>query len=56
MYQAILTSIPIGCLATAIITVNNLRDRETDVLVGKNTMAVRFGAWFTRLEYTILVS
>ena len=55
MYQALLISIPIGWLATAIITVNNLRDRETDVLVGKNTMAVRFGAAFTRLEYTILV-
>ena len=55
MYQTLFTSIPIGCLATAIITVNNLRDRETDVIVGKNTMAVRFGAWFTRLEYTILV-
>ena len=35
-----------GLLATAILVVNNLRDRETDVLTGKRTLAVRFGAAF----------
>ncbi|KAH8060603.1 hypothetical protein JL722_4714 [Aureococcus anophagefferens] len=33
----------VGCLATAIIVVNNLRDRHTDVRAGKRTLAVRFG-------------
>lgn len=55
MYKSFITALPIGFLATAIITVNNLRDRKTDILVGKNTMAVRFGEWFTRIEYIILV-
>jgi len=37
------TAVPIGCLATALIAVNNLRDRPTDVASGKRTLAVRFG-------------
>ena len=41
-----------GLLAAAIMGVNNLRDRHTDVVAGKRTLAVRFGerparaAWF----------
>ncbi len=45
----------IGMLATAILVVNNARDRETDVLAGKHTLAVRFGDGFARAEYTGLV-
>jgi len=41
---------PVGFLATAIIVVNNLRDRKTDVKANKRTMAVRFGATFARTE------
>jgi 1,4-dihydroxy-2-naphthoate octaprenyltransferase len=32
-----------GCLACAILAINNLRDREQDELVGKRTLAVRLG-------------
>ena len=46
---------PTGLLATAIIVVNNLRDRKTDVKANKRTLAVRFGASFARWEYTLLV-
>ena len=49
-------SIPIGFLATAIIVVNNLRDRHTDIHAGKRTMAVRFGGNFVRAEYFLLVT
>ena len=42
-----------GLLSTAILVVNNLRDRETDAVVGKNTLAVRFGETFARMEYTL---
>ena len=42
-----------GLLSTAILVVNNLRDRETDAVVGKNTLAVRFGETFARVEYTL---
>ena len=45
----------VGALATAILVVNNLRDRETDVRVGKNTLAVKLGARATRAQYVILV-
>src|SRR2546430_1401697 len=34
-------SIPVGCLVTAILIVNNLRDIDTDRRVGKMTLAVR---------------
>mmetsp|Transcript_22254 Transcript_22254/g.66803 ORF Transcript_22254/g.66803 Transcript_22254/m.66803 type:complete len:325 (-) Transcript_22254:23-997(-) len=45
----------LGCLATAIIVVNNLRDRATDVKAGKRTLAVRFGGRFARGEYALLL-
>ena len=40
-----------GLLATAILVVNNLRDRITDERAGKRTLAVRFGDRFARAEY-----
>ena len=40
-----------GLLATAILVVNNLRDRVTDERAGKRTLAVRFGDRFARAEY-----
>lgn len=45
----------VGALATAILVVNNLRDRVGDARVGKRTLAVRLGARFARVEYTALV-
>ena len=44
-----------GLLSTGILTVNNLRDRHTDVGANKRTLAVRFGATFARVEYTVVV-
>jgi len=44
----------VGVLATAILVVNNLRDRVGDALVNKRTLAVRFGATATRLQYSAL--
>ncbi len=40
-----------GLMSTAILIVNNLRDRVEDQKVGKNTLAVLFGARFARIEY-----
>ena len=48
-------SAAVGALATAILVVNNLRDRHGDARNQKNTLAVRFGASFARWEYTVLV-
>jgi 1,4-dihydroxy-2-naphthoate octaprenyltransferase len=49
-------TIPTGCLVTAILVVNNLRDIDTDRQVGKMTLAVRVGRQGTRLEFTLLVA
>lgn len=48
-------SVGVGLLATAILVVNNLRDRFTDAKAGKRTLVVRFGATFARGEYVGLV-
>ncbi len=48
-------SVSIGCLATAILVVNNIRDIETDRRAGKRTVAVRIGRDATRRLYLALV-
>ncbi len=48
--------VAVGALATAILVVNNLRDRAGDARVGKRTLAVRFGPRFARLEYAALLA
>ncbi len=45
----------VGCLAAALLVVNNLRDRVQDAAVGKGTLAVRFGARFARRQYVVLL-
>lgn len=52
---SLLSSIPMGCLITAILVVNNLRDIETDREAGKRTLAVRLGRGGARAEYTALL-
>ncbi|HLL25391.1 MAG TPA: 1,4-dihydroxy-2-naphthoate polyprenyltransferase, partial [Kofleriaceae bacterium] len=49
-----LAALPVGAMATAILVVNNLRDRTTDVRVGKRTLAVRFGRRAVLIEYVTL--
>jgi 1,4-dihydroxy-2-naphthoate octaprenyltransferase len=53
---AVAASVPVGCLAAAILVVNNLRDIATDRLAGKRTLAVRLGPAKTRTEYTALLA
>lgn len=52
---ALLASLPVAMLVTAIIVVNNLRDAPTDRKAGKRTLAVIFGERFARIEYALLV-
>lgn len=47
----LLGSFTIGLFATAVLVVNNLRDRLTDIKANKNTLVVRFGEAFGRGEY-----
>jgi 1,4-dihydroxy-2-naphthoate octaprenyltransferase len=51
----VVATIPVGCLVTAILIVNNLRDIDTDRRVGKRTLAVRMGPRNTRFEYVACV-
>jgi 1,4-dihydroxy-2-naphthoate polyprenyltransferase len=48
-------SVTVGCLATAILVVNNLRDIETDRRAGKLTLAVRIGRENARRLYVGLL-
>ncbi|HEX7629861.1 MAG TPA: 1,4-dihydroxy-2-naphthoate polyprenyltransferase [Candidatus Methylomirabilis sp.] len=50
---AVLASVPVGLLATAVLVVNNLRDLDTDRAAGKRTLAVRLGPGMTRAQYGI---
>ncbi len=52
-WPVILAGLSPGLIATALLTVNNLRDINTDRRAGKRTLAVRFGVFFTRMEYLI---
>ena len=49
-------SIPMGALSCAILSINNLRDRPKDALVGKLTVAVRIGDRNARLMYVALLA
>ena len=49
--KSFFVAVPIGCIACAILAVNNLRDREKDALVGKRTLAVRIGDRSSRNFY-----
>jgi 1,4-dihydroxy-2-naphthoate octaprenyltransferase len=48
---ALLASLPVGLLATALLVVNNLRDIDTDASSGKRTLAVMLGERLTRSFY-----
>ncbi len=44
-----------GLLSVAILTVNNLRDIKSDTAAGKKTLAVRWGASFSKIQYTLTI-
>lgn len=46
-------SVPVGALATAILAVNNLRDRYTDARANKRTLAVILGRAGVEIEYGV---
>lgn len=54
--EVIIAGLPFGMISTAILIVNNLRDIETDKKSGKNTLAVRFGRTFARVEYAVMIA
>ncbi|WP_122090074.1 1,4-dihydroxy-2-naphthoate polyprenyltransferase [Halalkalicoccus subterraneus] len=52
--EAVVASLPVAALATAVLVVNNVRDLETDRETGKRTLAVLLGYRFSRAEYAAL--
>ena len=53
---ALLASIPVGLLVSAIMVVNNTRDIETDARTGKRTLETRIGPIRSRYLYTGLLA
>jgi 1,4-dihydroxy-2-naphthoate polyprenyltransferase len=49
-------SVAVGCLSTAILVVNNVRDIDTDRRAGKRTLAVRLGRDGTRRLYLTFIA
>ena len=54
--EAILAGVGAGALATTILVVNNIRDRESDRAAGKRTLAVIVGYRYSRVEYVGLLT
>ncbi|MFM8205178.1 MAG: 1,4-dihydroxy-2-naphthoate polyprenyltransferase [Actinomycetales bacterium] len=54
-FDVILAAIAMGCLASAILVVNNLRDLAKDASANKNTLAVKLGDAKTRTLYKALL-
>jgi len=52
---AFLIGAAMGCLATAILVLNNLRDIDTDAAAGKRTLATRIGRERTRILLVALI-
>jgi 1,4-dihydroxy-2-naphthoate octaprenyltransferase len=50
LIDAFVLGIEVGLLSTSLIAINNYRDSEEDRKVGKNTLAVRWGAGFSKVE------
>jgi 1,4-dihydroxy-2-naphthoate octaprenyltransferase len=52
-FNALLLGCIPGSYSVVLIALNNLRDRESDILVNKKTLAVRFGVAFARAEIAL---
>jgi 1,4-dihydroxy-2-naphthoate octaprenyltransferase len=50
-----LPAVGLGCLSTAVLNLNNLRDRDGDAKVGKRTQVVRMGQAGGLLYHTVLL-
>jgi 1,4-dihydroxy-2-naphthoate octaprenyltransferase len=55
MLEALVAALPAAGLSSAILVINNVRDRETDAKAGKRTLTVLLGYRFSRVEFLALV-
>ena len=54
-FTVFLPAFSIGLLSTAVLNLNNMRDRENDEKVGKNTLVVKIGAEFAKYYHYVLI-
>lgn len=52
----VLPAITVGLLSTAVLNLNNMRDRMADAKVNKNTLAVVLGGKTVKLYHTLLIT
>jgi 1,4-dihydroxy-2-naphthoate octaprenyltransferase len=53
-WNAVALGLPVGALTTCILIIDDIRDREFDVVKGKRTIAVRYGIGCSRAEFVAL--
>ncbi len=54
-WSTVIAGLGPGLVATGLLVVNNLRDIDEDRVANKRTLAVRFGAAFSRYQYTVCI-
>jgi len=54
-WSTVIAGLAPGLIATGLLVVNNLRDIDEDREANKRTLAVRFGATFSRYQYTACI-
>ena len=53
--DSIIAGVAMGLFAVAVLHINNVRDRATDIAAGKRTLATRMPLWLGRVFYTLLM-
>jgi 1,4-dihydroxy-2-naphthoate octaprenyltransferase len=53
--DSILAGVSMGLFSMAVLHINNVRDRATDIAAGKRTLATRMPLWLGRVFYSILI-
>lgn len=53
--DSILAGVSMGLFSMAVLHINNVRDRATDIAAGKRTLATRMPLWLGRVFYSFLI-
>ena len=54
-WPVIIAGLSPGLISVGILTINNLRDIQSDTVAGKRTVSVRFGATYSKAQYTCAI-
>lgn len=53
--DSVLAGVAMGLFAVAVLFINNVRDRDTDIAAGKRTLATRMPLWLGRSVFTLFL-